>query len=81
MAKQHKERGRGLTRREFRLSLRLSKPLTVGVDTRAPVDDSDYQLPFRFTGKIAKLTFTLGPVRLAEIERQIMHAHLVAAKD
>jgi hypothetical protein len=27
----------------------------VGVDTRTPVDDDDYQMPFRFTGEIAKL--------------------------
>ena len=33
----------------------------VGVDTRTPVDDKDYQVPFRFTGKIDKLTFKLGP--------------------
>ena len=36
----------------------------VGVDTRTPVDDNDYQVPFRFTGKIDKLTFQLGPEQL-----------------
>jgi arylsulfatase A-like enzyme len=36
----------------------------VGVDTRTPVDDNDYKVPFRFTGKIAKLTIKLGPERL-----------------
>jgi arylsulfatase len=25
------------------------------------VDDKDYQVPFRFTGKIGKLTVKLGP--------------------
>ena len=34
----------------------------VGVDTRTPVNDQDYQVPFRFNGKINKLTFNLGPV-------------------
>jgi hypothetical protein len=29
---------------------------------RTPVDDSDYQVPFRFTGKLAKVTIKLGPV-------------------
>jgi hypothetical protein len=24
----------------------------VGVDTRTPIDDNDYQVPFRFTGKL-----------------------------
>jgi arylsulfatase len=36
----------------------------VGVDTRTSVDDNDYQVPFRFTGKIAKLTIKLGPEQL-----------------
>ena len=31
----------------------------VGVDTRTGVDDSDYQVPFRFTGKLDKLTVKL----------------------
>jgi len=36
----------------------------VGVDTRTPVDDNDYQVPFRFTGKLSKLTYKLGPEEL-----------------
>jgi hypothetical protein len=31
----------------------------VGVDTRTGVDDRDYQVPFRFNGKMNKLTVTL----------------------
>jgi arylsulfatase len=31
----------------------------VGVDTRTGVEDADYQIPFRFTGKIDKLTVAL----------------------
>jgi arylsulfatase len=33
----------------------------VGLDTGTPVDDKDYQVPFRFTGKLSKLTVTFGP--------------------
>jgi arylsulfatase len=33
----------------------------VGSDSRTPVDDGDYQVPFRFTGKIEKLTVALEP--------------------
>ena len=41
----------------------------VGVDTRTGVDDNDYQLPFRFTGKLDKLTIKLvAPKRTAEEE-------------
>jgi len=38
----------------------------VGVDTRTGVDDNDYQPPFRFTGKIDKLTVKLVPMKAAE---------------
>jgi arylsulfatase len=59
----------------------IDETFDIGVDTRTPVDDRDYQVPFRFTGKLAKLTFKLGPVRLTEGERRIMHASLLSAKD
>ena len=36
----------------------------VGVDTGTPVDDQDYQVPFRFTGTLNKLTVNLKPVPL-----------------
>jgi arylsulfatase len=37
----------------------------VGADTRTPVDDKDYQVPFRFTGRLSKLTVALKPERAA----------------
>jgi hypothetical protein len=42
----------------------------VGVDTGTPVDDKDYQVPFRFTGKLNKLTVKLGPMQLAPAEKK-----------
>ena len=42
----------------------------VGVDTRTGVDDKDYQPPFRFNGKIDKLTVKLVPLKAAE-EKQL----------
>ncbi|NKL76293.1 arylsulfatase [Rhizobium leguminosarum] len=38
----------------------------VGVDTRTGVDDNDYQPPYRFTGKLDKLTVKLVPLNTAE---------------
>ena len=38
----------------------------VGVDTRSGVDDKDYQVPFRFTGKLDKLTVKLVPLTAEE---------------
>src|SRR6476646_1765491 len=41
----------------------------VGVDTRTGVDDKDYKPPFRFSGKLAKLTIKLEePKRIAAEE-------------
>jgi hypothetical protein len=37
-----------------------------GVDTRTGVEDKDYQPPFRFTGKVDKLTVKLVPLKAAE---------------
>ncbi len=34
----------------------IDESFDVGVDTRTGVDDKDYQPPFRFTGKLDKLT-------------------------
>jgi arylsulfatase len=33
------------------------------------VDDTDYQVPFRFTGNIDKLTFKLGSTQLTSAEQ------------
>jgi hypothetical protein len=41
--------------------LTMDETFDVGIDLRTPVDDKDYQVPFRFTGKIGKLTVRLGP--------------------
>ena len=38
----------------------------MGVDTRTGVDDNDYQPPFRFNGKLVKLTIKLEPMKAAE---------------
>jgi arylsulfatase A-like enzyme len=52
----------------------------VGVDLRTPVDDS-YQLPFRFTGKIDKLTVKLGPSQLAEADQKKAQVAVARASD
>jgi hypothetical protein len=49
--------------------LRASGRHLVGVDTRTPIDDCDYQVPFCFTGKLNKLTVEEGSIKgtLAQI--------------
>ena len=42
----------------------IDETFDVGVDTRTPVDDKDYRVPFPFTGTINKLTIKLEPQQL-----------------
>ncbi|MGY4502370.1 arylsulfatase A-like enzyme [Bradyrhizobium sp. GM24.11] len=42
----------------------------VGLDTGTSVDDQDYQVPFRFTGKINKLTVKLGPNEMSPADKE-----------
>ena len=44
----------------------LDESFDVGVDTRHGIDDNDYQPPFRFTGKLDKLTIKLEELTAAE---------------
>jgi hypothetical protein len=50
--------------------LTIDETLDVGSDTRTPVDDKDYQVPFRFNGKIDKVSVKLGPDQLLPAERR-----------
>lgn len=42
----------------------IDESFDVGVDTRTPVDDKDYKVPFRFTGTLDKLTVKVGPPQI-----------------
>jgi arylsulfatase len=47
--------------RSLPITLPWDETFNVGIDTGTPVDDQDYRVPFRFTGRIDKLTVQLGP--------------------
>ena len=59
----------------------IDETFDVGVDTRTPVDDKEYQVPFRFTGKLNKLTFKLGPTQLTSDDHQVIQRNLAKAHD
>jgi arylsulfatase A-like enzyme len=59
----------------------LDETFDVGVDTRTSVDDNDYQVPFRFTGTLASVTFKLGPVQLASEDEEVRQHVLARAAD
>ena len=61
--------------------LTLDESFDVGVDSRTSVDDKDYQPPFRFTGKLDKLTIKLGPAQLADADRQKAAEMIATAHD
>ncbi len=43
----------------------VGRELRCGADTGTPVNDKDYQVPFRFTGKLDKLTLTIDRPKLS----------------
>jgi arylsulfatase len=58
----------------------IDETFDIGSDTRTPVDDS-YKLPFRFTGKIDKLTYKLGVTQMTGDEQKLMRHALEKARD
>ncbi len=55
----------------------------IGQDTRTGVAMLEYRydVPFKFTGKIDKLTFNLGPEQLTAEESEELHQDLAKARD
>jgi arylsulfatase len=61
--------------RTIPLVLPWDETFDIGSDTGTPVDDGDYQVPFAFTGKIDKLTFSIAPPVLTDDDkRKLMEA-------
>jgi hypothetical protein len=50
--------------------LQWDETFDIGADTGTSVDDKDYQVPFKFTGKLAKLTLKIEPRQLTPAEEQ-----------
>jgi arylsulfatase len=59
----------------------IDETFDVGVDTATGVDDKDYQPPFRFTGKLDKLTIKLEPPQLADADQQRAAEMIATAHD
>src|SRR4029078_12141463 len=50
----------------------IDESFDVGVDTRTGVDERDYQPPFRFTGKLVKLTIKLEEPKRAAADQNAL---------
>lgn len=53
--------------------LTFDETFDIGSDTRTPVDDGDYQVPFPFTGTVSKVNFKLGPPQLMPEDIKAAH--------
>jgi arylsulfatase A-like enzyme len=64
------------------LILQWDETFDIGADTGTPVDDQDYQVPFKFTGEIDKLTIKIDrPTLTPEDEKKLMSAQRSAQDD
>jgi len=45
--------------------LRWDETFDIGADIGTPVDDRDYQVPFKFTGKLDKIMLTIDRPKLS----------------
>jgi arylsulfatase A-like enzyme len=59
----------------------IDESFDVGVDTRTGVDDNDYQPPFRFTGKLDRLTIKLEPPKMTAEEEKLLQQKTQEAKN
>jgi arylsulfatase len=75
-----KELARKTIEHSVPLLMTVDENFDIGVDSGTGVDDS-YQLPFRFTGTIDKLTYKLGPSQMSAPQQQAATAAAKKATD
>ena len=63
------------------LTLPWDETFDIGSDTGTPVDDQDYQVPFKFNGKIDKLTVSVEPPKLTPADMQKLKDAEASAAD
>jgi hypothetical protein len=63
------------------LSLLLDQRFFIGIGGPSPVDDRDYKVPFKFTGKINKLTIAVDKPKLTLEDVKGLEAANRAAQD
>jgi hypothetical protein len=63
------------------LTLPWDETFDVGSDTGTPVDDQDYQVPFKFSGRIDKLTISVEPPKLTPADEKRLQDAAASAAD
>jgi hypothetical protein len=62
------------------LLMAIDETFDVGIDTRTAVDFS-YEVPFRYTGTIDKLTYNLGPEQMSAEDQKTAAKAIAIAHD
>jgi len=74
-----KQVAQGRIDRTIRARFSFDETFDVGEDTGTPVvEDYADKMPYRFTGKLAKLTIHLEQAKLAQVDRKALHEGTVA---
>jgi len=63
------------------LVMQWDETFDIGADTGTPVDDKDYQVPFKLTAKLNKLTIKVDPPKLSPADQQRLREALEKAND
>ena len=63
------------------LIMQWDENFDIGADTGTPVDDRDYQVPFRFTGRLNKLTLSIDRPKLTPEEEKRLREATETASD
>jgi hypothetical protein len=63
------------------LMMTIDETFDIGADTRSPVVEFAYDLPFRFTGTIDSLKYKLGPEQINAEEKKVAMAAAARATD
>ena len=63
------------------LLMTIDETFDIGMDTRSPVVEFAYDLPFRFTGTIDSLKYKLGPEQISAEEKKVAMAAAAKAID
>lgn len=53
--------------------LTLDESFDIGIDTRYPIELNEYQLPFKFNGKINNVKFKLGPLQMMATDMHLQN--------
>jgi hypothetical protein len=63
------------------LLMQWDENFDIGADTGTPVDDRDYQVPFRFNGRLNKLTLSIDRPKLTPEEEEKLKVTQAIARD